>query len=309
MSSENTPSLSQPADGSPTCKEKPSLWQHCSRGLSVKKRPFALLLITAALLMPTMVALAQDSEAAANDAEGSTVSAFKMFFIADDIFGQIIIILLLLMSVLSFSLTIMYAMNSRRSVILPEDLQEEAQELIDNKQYGELKELVEEDESYLGALLRGAVHESPNGYAAMERGIEEAGDVEISRMLRPTEYLNVLGNISPMIGLFGTVYGMIRAFQTLVASGGSPDPAQLAAGISTALVTTLWGLVVAIPALTAYSIVRNRIDALTGEGFVIVEDLMRPFRPVKRRPSNSTSGSIGGSSVAGERPRATPQPD
>jgi biopolymer transport protein ExbB len=63
-----------------------------------------------------------------------------------------------------------------------------------------------------------------------------------------------------MIGLFGTVYGMIVAFQTVAASGGQADPALLAGGIGTALVTTFWGLVIAIPALVTFATVRNRID-------------------------------------------------
>jgi biopolymer transport protein ExbB len=96
------------------------------------------------------------------------------------------------------------------------------------------------------------------------------------------EYLNVVGNISPMIGLFGTVYGMIVAFQRLVAAGGNPDPAELAGGISTALVTTFWGLVVAIPALAAYALIRNRIDAMTSEALVVAEELIGPFKPTGR---------------------------
>jgi biopolymer transport protein ExbB len=72
---------------------------------------------------------------------------------------------------------------------------------------------------------------------------------------------------------------MILAFQQLVAAGGKPNPAELAAGISTALVTTFWGLIVAMPALAAYALVRNKIDALTSEGITIAADLIHPFKP------------------------------
>jgi biopolymer transport protein ExbB len=113
--------------------------------------------------------------------------------------------------------------------------------------------------------------------------------------LRPLEYLNVLGNIAPMLGLFGTVYGMIVAFQTLVEEGGSADPGKLAAGISTALVTTFWGLIVAMPALAAYALIRNKIDALTSEGILIAEELINTFKP----------GNKAGSE---QRQRATPKP-
>src|SRR5690606_31007928 len=95
-------------------------------------------------------------------------------------------------------------------------------------------EYAQGDPSYLAALINAALGEASNGYPAMERAIEEEADSGISKMLRPLEFLNVMGNVSPMLGLFGTVYGMILAFQQLVAAGGRPDPAQLAAGISTA---------------------------------------------------------------------------
>lgn len=234
------------------------------------------------------------SAAGADESVGA-VYAFSMFFRSDDPFGQAVILLLVLMSVLSLAWTMLLAFGSRRRVLLPEEVHGEVETLIAEQRFGEVRDLVEADASYLSALIRGAIREAPNGYEAMERGMEEAGDVEIAKLLRQTEYLNVLGNVSPMIGLFGTVYGMIRAFEQLVSSGGSPDPAQLAGGISTALVTTLWGLIVAIPALTAYALIRNRLDALTSEGFVLVEGLLRPFKP---------TGSLGG----GSGPRPVPQP-
>ncbi len=102
--------------------------------------------------------------------------------------------------------------------------------------------------------------------------------------LRRIEYLNVLGQVSPMIGLFGTVYGMILAFQAIVAAGGNADPVLLAGGISTALTTTFWGLVVAIPALTGYGIIRNKIDELTTEATMAAEELVNQFRPKAKTP-------------------------
>ncbi len=95
----------------------------------------------------------------------------------------------------------------------------------------------------------------------MQRAMDmTAGEVVASRGRR-VEILNVIGQVSPMLGLFGTVYGMILAFQSIVASGGNADPVLLAGGIGTALVTTFWGLVVAIPALAGYATIRAKLDA------------------------------------------------
>ena len=82
-----------------------------------------------------------------------------------------------------------------------------------------------------------------------------------------------------MIGLFGTVYGMIVAFFTIAQMGGTADPVALAGGIGTALVTTFWGLLIAIPALSVFAVVRNRIDAAGSEGAREVEQILMRFRP------------------------------
>ena len=177
----------------------------------------------------------------------------------------------------------------RRDNLVPASVQQGLQQLLAGKRYREAIALANDDPSYLGRITSAALNEAANGYGAMERALEETGDAEATRILRPIEILNVMGNIAPMVGLFGTVYGMIVAFQQLVDAGGSPDPVDLAAGISTALVTTFWGLVVAIPALAAYAVVRNKIDALTAEGMVAAEQIIRPFRPVrKKRPAAET---------------------
>jgi biopolymer transport protein ExbB len=91
-----------------------------------------------------------------------------------------------------------------------------------------------------------------------------------------------------MIGLFGTVYGMILAFHAIVQTGGNADPILLAGGISTALTTTFWGLVVAIPALAGYAVLRNRIDAYTTEATLVAEELLNHFRP-KPRPRGAAA--------------------
>jgi biopolymer transport protein ExbB/TolQ len=101
----------------------------------------------------------------------------------------------------------------------------------------------------------------------------------VVRRLRRIEVLNVFGQVAPMIGLFGTVYGMIVAFFTIAQSGGTADPVALAGGIGTALVTTFWGLLIAIPALSTHAVVRNRIDSAGTEGAREVEQICARFRP------------------------------
>lgn len=245
---------------------------------------------TAALLMtcfwPAM-AMAQDDKV-------TTMNWFQAFVWSNSspMLGNLITVLLLLMSAVVMGFSLMLIFKFRQSQVIPEETRDEIEQLLAEKKYREAIEFAEEEESYLGKVASAALSEAANGYSAMERAVEEVGDAEAVRMLRPVEYLNVLGNISPMIGLFGTVFGMIVAFQKLVEGGGAADPAELAGGISTALVTTLWGLVVAIPALTAYALIRNKIDAHCAEGLLLVEELITPFKPggkKKKKPSESSS--------------------
>ncbi|MCK4276395.1 MAG: MotA/TolQ/ExbB proton channel family protein, partial [Phycisphaerae bacterium] len=125
---------------------------------------------------------------------------------------------------------------------------------------------------------------SPHGYAAMERAIEETSEERTTKLLRHIEPLNLIGNISPMVGLLGTVWGMINAFFQIVQAGGIPEPGELAGAIGIALVTTLVGLGIAIPALAVYSLMRSRIDELTSEAIVSSQELVSILRPPKDAP-------------------------
>ncbi len=116
-----------------------------------------------------------------------------------------------------------------------------------------------------GLILNAALQAAPEGHDAMMRAAESMADEAVVRRLRRIEVLNVFGQVAPMVGLFGTVYGMIVAFFTIARMGGTADPVALAGGIGTALVTTFWGLLIGIPALAAFAMVRNRIDAAGAE--------------------------------------------
>jgi biopolymer transport protein ExbB len=101
--------------------------------------------------------------------------------------------------------------------------------------------------------------------------------------LRKVEWLSLIGNVSPMVGLFGTVFGMIKLFNAIVEAGGQPQPTHLAEGISVALVTTFWGLFIAIPALGLYGVFRNRIETLASEAVEASEAVVPEVRSWMKR--------------------------
>jgi biopolymer transport protein ExbB len=115
------------------------------------------------------------------------------------------------------------------------------------------------------------------GFAEYKSACEEAGEEGTARLYRKIDILNLIGVIAPMLGLLGTVQGMIEAFNVIASSGGAAKPYMLADSISKALVTTFEGLVVAIPAMVAYSFFRSQIDHLVAETGKRVERIMSPL--------------------------------
>ncbi|MBN1344989.1 MAG: MotA/TolQ/ExbB proton channel family protein [Phycisphaerae bacterium] len=186
------------------------------------------------------------------------------------------------LSVAVLALIIRYAILIRRKNILPTETLAQINQLFQEKKFREAMEFASTDVSMLGGVVHSGLHEAANGYAAMLKAVGDAAEEQSIKLLRRIEVLNIIGNISPMIGLFGTVTGMILAFWALVVivqKGGVTDAAQLAAGIMYALGTTFWGLLVAIPALAAFSWFRARVEVLADEATAAAEELMAVFKP------------------------------
>jgi biopolymer transport protein ExbB len=193
--------------------------------------------------------------------------------------GSMMIWLLLLLSVANVVLIIIGANENARRSQLPDRAAIDMSELISAGRYQDaIKRAAAGEDDFSRILSRGLEH-APDGVEAMTHAAEQTADDLLAARLRGLERLNVLGQVAPMIGLFGTVYGMIVAFQTIASTGGAADPAMLAGGIGTALVTTFWGLLIAIPATSAYALLRNRAIAISDQALAQVDDLLAMFRP------------------------------
>ena len=123
-----------------------------------------------------------------------------------------------------------------------------------------------------GALARCA--RSPFGYLELKNAIEELGEQEVARLQRMTDIIGLVASIAPMLGLLGTVVGMVGAFDTLSVTEGPVRPDNLAGDISVALITTVMGLIVAIPCTAIYAFLRNRVDHLVTEIGQTIEELV-----------------------------------
>jgi biopolymer transport protein ExbB len=117
----------------------------------------------------------------------------------------------------------------------------------------------------VGHIFRAGIRRARLGPEAVEKAIEDTGSREAAKMKRSVRPLSIIATVSPLLGLLGTVYGMIDAFQKTSLSGGTAKPAVLATGIYEALVTTAAGLTIAIPVLLLYQFLLGRVDKMIDE--------------------------------------------
>ncbi len=113
--------------------------------------------------------------------------------------------------------------------------------------------------------------------------MQEVGEEETMKAEHRLSYIALIGSISPMVGLLGTVDGMVASFMVIASSDTTPKPSQLAEGISTALITTLVGLWLAIPAIMIYGILKNRLSRMILEVGIVSENLMSRFQTLGKK--------------------------
>jgi biopolymer transport protein ExbB len=193
--------------------------------------------------------------------------------------GGVVGWLIILLSCVALGLVIDYAITIRRAKLAPVEDIATFKELVEKKDFTRIKEVAKAKPTFLSDVLTAGLDEINLGYPAMIKAMEDTAEARTARQARRIEHLNVIGNISPMMGLLGTVIGMLRCFNEISQVSGSIDPKQLAAGIFEALVTTCLGLIVAIPTLYFYAIFRNRLDELGGEASVAAEQIIASFKP------------------------------
>ncbi len=193
-------------------------------------------------------------------------------------------LVILAMSFYLITLVAWMMFQYRRSVAVPEPLVREMTELLGQKQFAEAYQRLSSDPSFLARVLAAGVRKLPSGLASAQRAMEMANDDATMEMEHRTTYLATVGTLGPMIGLVGTVYGMIMSFRVIATAGASPQASDLARGISMALFATLEGIALSIPAIYFYALFRNRIARISLEVALAAESLLEQFSPGVRSP-------------------------
>jgi biopolymer transport protein ExbB len=186
---------------------------------------------------------------------------------------------IILLSIVSLALAIEHFVSIRRDKLVPPELIDEVEALFEEEEYQEALELCESEPNFLTNVLSAGLPKINAGFDAMEKAMDEVAEEETIKLHQKIGWLSLIGNIAPMLGLFGTVYGMIGAFNAIVTMGAAVTPADMAGGISTALITTLFGLFVAMPSLFFFFLFRNRVIKVSLELSAIADDLVERFRP------------------------------
>jgi biopolymer transport protein ExbB len=197
---------------------------------------------------------------------------------------------------IGLTLIIQAFIRNRASVFMPEETTNQIREMIAGRKFKELIDFTETDPSFVSKALNPALKRAPS-FSSMKEAMETAIGEQTADSFRRIEYLNIIGNLGPLLGLLGTVLGMIDAFYAMQQSKGAADPGKLAGGISTALCHTFLGLFLAIPCLAAFGIIRTIVDRLTVRGALVAEELLLMIKPAEAKPA-----------AAGARPGVAPQP-
>ena len=179
--------------------------------------------------------------------------------------GGWVMIPLGLCSVLAVGLAIERFTALRRDKIIPPGFIEGIKDtLTTSPEGGTGVKYCEDRPSPVSVIFKAGIARMRQGHASMEKAIEDAGEREVYKMKRSLRPLSLIATVAPLLGLLGTVYGLIRAFQSAWKMGVGRGDA-LARGIYEALVTTATGLTLAIPVLIVYQILSSKVDALVDD--------------------------------------------
>ena len=239
-----------------------------------------------ALSTAASVAVAQDEfldDEMPAEEEAPQSQNLLVFFVTA--LGPTFSVVFLLISFALVSLVVMGFLQLRQSAMMPPEMVEDFNAHLDAKEWQQAYELASEDGSYLGQVLAAGIGKVSSGYTQAVEAMRDAAANESMRLEHLLSYVGLIGALAPMIGLLGTVWGMVKSFMEIAASTTSPKPAKLAEGISTALITTLIGLVIAIVAVAVFAFFKNRLQSLNA---AVDDEAMKVMSRFSKRSSQAT---------------------
>ena len=215
--------------------------------------------------------------------EGSGISVFQVIR-----WGGIIGYVIILLSVLTLMLVTLHIFSLRKSVFYPTEARDRIAGFFRERKLKDAVAYARKERSLLSRVIVAGLSRIRGGYPEMEQIMNDVAEDEAMRLEQSVGYFSLLAAISPLCGLLGTVVGMIAAFNE-ISMKGVVTPKELADPIQKALVTTCFGLIVAIPNVIAFTFFRNRLHRLLAEVGLVVEELLMPFRGLKAMPAKAAA--------------------
>jgi biopolymer transport protein ExbB len=265
-----------------------------TRYLPTARFLFAAGMAMAVTLLFANVASAQDAAPAA-DSGGDNIVLFMIKSLGW-VFGP----LLLAVSVAMLALVVLLALDLRMSAAIPPGFVDEFTDTVNKRKFKEAFDMARNDPSFLGQVLTA-------GMSRLQYGLEDAREAALNTLEsiksdkeQKNNYNAVIATLGPMLGLVGTVYGMILSFKVLSnANGGQINPAKLAEGISHALSVTLVGVAISVPAIFFNAFYRNRITRVCMDTGHIADDLLtQMYHNSKKAPGSPAAAAPTGATTA-----------
>jgi biopolymer transport protein ExbB len=188
--------------------------------------------------------------------------------------GGVTMIFLLLLSMTAVTSGLERLIHLRRDRIMPDGLADDARRLWSEGRYDDLSRLCAERPSTLASIVNALVKHRGSTYVNLSTLAGDLAARDMKQHLQRAHPIAVVATLAPLLGLLGTVIGMIESFEIVAIAGSLGDASLLAGGISKALVTTATGLVIAVPALALYHYFRGRAGRLTVELEEILNELL-----------------------------------
>lgn len=188
---------------------------------------------------------------------------------------------IILVSIAMMGLVIEHFVSIRRDKVIPPEVVSELEILFDDEDYEGALQFCETTPGFVTNVVGAALPRMSQGYDAMASAMQQVGEEEAVKLQLKVSFLSLIAALGPMLGLFGTVTGMVSAFNMIATKTGGANPQDLADGISQALMTTVMGLMVGMPSTAFYFFFKNRVTKLVLEAGVICSELIDRFRPVE----------------------------
>jgi biopolymer transport protein ExbB len=252
---------------------------------------FALLIpLTVALVVygqapPTPAAPAAPAAETAPTAPGGATTeegaSTKVSFFQMLKWAGIVGYILVALSITTLALVFKHVFALRRTTLMPPHAIDQLEQLIGQKKIKEAIDFCKTEDSTICKMMGAGLGELRHGYEDAVEIMTEVGEEEVIRHNAGISLFGMIANVGPMLGLLGTVSGMVTTFNKIATAMGAVKPAQLAEGIQEALVNTVLGLAVAIPNVCVFTLLKNRVTRMFLQLGVVTEELMSPLKGLR----------------------------